>query len=205
MSGLLSFVVGHFPSERCSDAEPPMHLHKHAETIPICYVLGAYEPDHRRITVFDKSVSCVARWLNTAPAQLRMLVRLHEWSHALIHLGTSQDQRKSILDGSVHPAAFTASCKACFDRIHPDSHEQLAQLLTFHALQSMHATSSTVEARAAIEQLCKLFWELSKRQPPAYQIKELVNAPKHRVIESIPMLRQGAVADMATWRRIIAW
>jgi hypothetical protein len=91
------FVIGKFPEDASSDEEPPRKLEKKGEIIPIDEYLGLYEPKKTKITIFNKGIENASTIIKCNPEHLRYIVKLHEWAHALIHIGLRDDDRLKVL------------------------------------------------------------------------------------------------------------
>jgi hypothetical protein len=145
------FAITHHPSETESDEEPPICLAAQGDVIAIDGVLGLYNPEAQEITIFRKGINRVAETLDSRPADLKFLVRLHEWAHALLHVGLQETDRLSVTrNESLWPAHF-ARATIWFRALDANLREPLPQLLTHHALRSLQAQATLPEARTALE------------------------------------------------------
>jgi hypothetical protein len=135
--------------------------------IPIDVLLGCYEPQKRMIKIFRKNVEHFASAkFNCSPHDLEFIVRLHEYAHALIHLGVFwKDELALIRD---YPAGQETDWKPFLDRrseafgsLADDVHEFLAQLVSW-------ITVGVLEPRSYRDQLQELFITLMGSQPPHY-------------------------------------
>jgi hypothetical protein len=201
-----SFLIGHFPSETFSDDEPPFRRAEQAETFPIDGLLGLYSPDDQRITIFNKGLTQISRLLSVKADDLKMIVRIHEWAHALVHLGMAEGERIELLKDDSKWACYRASADGVFAQIETTLHERLAQLITFHGIRSLQQAAKSSDGRAALARIEDVFDLLCKRQPAAYQIKKYQNLPKHRIIRSIRMLKKEWLKGSAeAWEEVITW
>lgn len=206
LRGICSFVIGHSPSETFSDEEPPFRLSERVDTFPIDGLLGIYLPKDQRITIFNKGIVRVSHLLDAEPNDLKMIVRVHEWAHALIHLGISETERGEIVKDDSKWPQYHASADEAFAQIEPTLHECIAQLLTFHAIRSLQQTAQTPEGRAALERIEGVFDRLSHRQPAEYHIEKYVALPKHRIVRSIRMLKNAWLKGSAdAWEEVVTW
>lgn len=82
-----TFAIAHCPSETESDDEPPIRLAERGDVIAIDGILGLYNPDAQKITIFRKGINRVSKILDARPADLQFVVRLHEWAHTVLHVG----------------------------------------------------------------------------------------------------------------------
>ena len=91
----LSFSSRDFPSEVFSKKEPPIPLGDRTDGIVIDGALGLYDSSTKKITVFPKGIKRAAEILKASPNDLKQIVLLHEWAHALLHLGLAKADRQS--------------------------------------------------------------------------------------------------------------
>jgi len=200
-----TFADNHFPDEVASDDEPPIKLGKRLDAIPICGFLGLYNPQEQLVTVFNTGVKRAAEAIGCKPHDLRLVVRLHEWSHALLHIGLEKDKRQAVTsDDAMWPSRLTEA-NDWFKTLDTELHERLAQLLTHHALQSLQAEARLQQAQAGAGRLISAFEQLARRQPPEYQIEKYASVPKQRLLGSIRLLKQHTLIGSAAWDTVITW
>jgi len=200
-----TFPVGHCPSEIESHEEPPIRLDERFDIIPIDGVLGLYTPATQRITIFRKGILRVAEILNVLEDDLAFVVRLHEWNHALVHIGLLQaDRLRVTADDSLWPSCLEEAT-TLFKELDPELHERLAQLLTSHGLRTMQALSTLPEAKATLERIADSLKKLTRRAPREYQIDEYVEVPKDRIVKSIRLLKSRSLVGLSTWDTVIKW
>ena len=89
----LYFAMSMQPSERSTDEEPPGWADRD-ERWTIDELLGLYEPHKREITLFTKGIEHVAEQLRVKFWSVEYLVRIHEYAHAVFHLGVGHCQSK---------------------------------------------------------------------------------------------------------------
>jgi hypothetical protein len=77
--------------EAKSDDEPPKNAVS-SDLIPIQGYLGQYDHESQRITIYNKGLESASETLDCTTGQLRFIVRLHEWAHALVHVGLYEDE-----------------------------------------------------------------------------------------------------------------
>ena len=199
------FAVNHVPTQIESDEEPPIRLSDHLDIIPIDGVLGQYNPDKQQITIFRKGMQRVTEALNMRKDDLTFVVLLHEWAHALVHIGLLEDDRLRVTrDDSLWPRCLEEATTT-YEGLEPELHERLAQLLTFHGLQSIQAAATAPEAKAVIERIAGTFKELTQRAPREYWIDDYVQVPKHRIIQSIRLLKNSSLVGIAAWDIVVRW
>jgi hypothetical protein len=199
------FAINHFPSEVRSDEEPPVRLGEHVDTIPICGVLGLYNPDTQEITIFRKGINRVAQILGCEAAHLTMIVRVHEWSHALLHIGLEERELLEVTrDDSLWPDRLTEAT-AWFKWLDSELHERLAQLLTYYGLRSVESEATLARAKSTLARVVTAFGDLARRQPAEYQIGQYVSLPKRRLLCSIDLLKNRRLVGTPAWHTVITW
>jgi hypothetical protein len=121
-----------FPGYRESDETPPAVRNNRSKWIDIRPdfdgLLGQYHPP--RITVYRKAIVAVANEFDLHPEHLKRLVDLHEWAHALHHLGSSSRTH-------VFSASRKAKKSKNFRETSEELKEQIAQLATLLTLRSL--------------------------------------------------------------------
>jgi hypothetical protein len=138
-----SFGPNQYPSEIESNEEPPIRLKNRPDVIEIDGVLGLYDYKTQTITLFVKGIAEVAELLALRPYDLRYVVRLHEWAHALLHLGITAAIRRMVIEDESIWTGYLPSLDSWFRDLEKPLHERLAQLLTHYSLQSLRAEART--------------------------------------------------------------
>lgn len=188
-----------------SDEEPPIHLGVHPDVIAIDGVLGHYNPGTQQITIFTQGINRVAEILDARVADLTLVVRLHEWAHALLHVGLTEGERLRITqDESLWPE-YLARATAWFRALDAPLHERLAQLLTYHGLCSLQAEAELPEAEAALERIARVFDRLTRRAPSEYQIDNYTGVSRGRIVSSIRPLKSGTLIGAPAWETVVTW
>jgi len=199
------FAIAHSPSEVHSDDEPPFRLTAEAEVIPIDRVLGTYDPDVQQITIFRKGIDLVAEILKLRPRDVEFVVRLHEWAHALLHIGLPEAERISVTrDESLWPSCLARS-NDWFKGQDPHLHEALAQLLTHHGLGWLRSQTTLPEAQATVERISHVFERLTAAAPGEYHIDQYSGSPTNRVVESIHLLKVATLIGFDAWKTVMTW
>jgi len=200
-----TFAIRHCPAERASDDEPPLRLDEGGDIIPIDGLLGLYRPERQEVTIFNKGIVKVAELLNLGIADITFVVRLHEWAHALLHVGLPQEARVHVTqDESSWPAALAAAT-AQFQGLESGLHERLAQLLVHHGLRAMRAAAKAPEAQAALGRRAVAFEQLTKRAPADYHIHRYVPMSSERFVKSIGLLKSGGIVGLTAWDTVVTW
>jgi len=157
------FVISKFPKEVISDETPPKELGERTEIIPIDGYLGLYEPKETKITIFNSSIEDASKLIKCNPEHLKYIVRLHEWSHALVHIGFSKSKRLAILKDDNLWSKELAEATKIYTSIEDRLHEHIAQLLTYHSLTLIRQDAKYEESREILNNIIKIFLELNNR------------------------------------------
>jgi hypothetical protein len=200
-----TFAIHHFPTEQQSDEEPPFRLGVKADTIPIDELLGRYEPDYQKITIFRRGIKEVAQRLSLGELDITRIVRLHEWAHALIHIGLSQGERLRVTGDEMLWPGLLALGTATFHRLDRGLHERLAQLIVYHGLQSQRSDAIVPEAQQALDRILAAFDMLAQHAPNDYRIERYTSVPRNRIVTSIGLLKDGGLVGFAAWDTVIRW
>ena len=130
-------------------------------------------------------------------------MRIHEWSHALLHVGLAERERLRITrDESLWPGCLREAT-AWFRALDVELHEHLAQLLTHHGLTSLQADAKLPRAHAALARIASTFERLTRRAPAEYQINKYIGVPKHRLVRSIGLLKSRTLIGAAAWEAVV--
>ena len=89
------------PSEISSDDNPPGWA-KRDEIWTIEELLGLYDSQKRKITIFKKGIEHVAQQLLVKSFYVEYVVRIHEWGHAGFHLGVDQNKSAELAKASLN-------------------------------------------------------------------------------------------------------
>lgn len=206
LQGIYLFSTGHYPKEVSTEDDPPIKLGESAEIIPIDEFLGLYSPDKQEIIIFQKGIKEASDKLKINPKHLEFIVRVHEWAHAIFHLGVSENDRYKILrDDSYWDVILDTSTKL-FKKIEHNLHEYLAQILTLYCVQSLKRASKTDQGKQVLERIEQTFHHLSAHQPSEYQIHDLLDVPRERILKSIMLLRNRSLVGRAEpWKTVVTW
>lgn len=121
-----------YPKYKESDETPPAVRNNRGKWTDIRPdfdgLLGEYDPP--QITIYRKAIAAVANEFDLHPGRLKRLVDLHEWGHALHHLGSSSRTH-------VFSASVKAKKSKNFRETSEELKEQIAQLATLLTLRSL--------------------------------------------------------------------
>ena len=173
LEGKYSFAVGACPSEVTTDDDPPIRIEKNQEIIPVDGVLGLYDPEKRCITIYQKGIREVAQTLSSKEEDLELIVRLHEFTHAMLHMGLTRSESQLVAEGKFENLdAFFDGSRKNFESIDIYVHEVVAQLLTRMALAQLGQDAQSKEAVQILERINITFSDLMHRQPLEYNIHD---------------------------------
>ena len=200
-----TFAMGHEPSEIFSEEDPPIRLTDQAEEISIDGMLGLYDANRQEITIFLKGINHAAEILRASPDDLKLIVRLHEWAHALLHIGLEKADRMSLLRDESKWVERAARMNTWFNSLDSNLHESLAQLLTREGLRWLKDKATIPDAQDAIDRIAGVFERLTRRAPSAYQIDKYGKIPKSRIVGSIRLLKSGGLVGTDAWETVLTW
>jgi hypothetical protein len=123
-------------------------------------LLGLYEFKKKRITIFKKGILWVANENEWEPGRLEKLVRLHEWAHAVHHLGSFDKS------GSINTRALNES----FHKASDDLKEQIAQLATLVSLKASAEKARYDKSKEYHQRLQDMFFSLMSQQSDKYHL-----------------------------------
>jgi hypothetical protein len=196
---------GH-PAEIESDDAPPKRIDNKREWWPIDEVLGKYDPIARSITLYRIGIEAVGSRLDRPTEHIRKIVRLHEFAHALFHIGLTEKERLEGLRNPTVPIPNLDEKTGVFLSVETPVHENLVQLATFHALRRMAETANHVEARQILQETLDTFWALNQIQPPEYRIETYKDVPVRRVVKGFGLLKNARIkGDWNTWNTVLTW
>lgn len=167
-----AFIAGG-PTECFSKKMPVWRSSGTAERdlLPIDKLYGRYCAADRRVEIYVDAIRRDAKLFGAGPDELIYLVRLHEYAHAVVHLGVSNEIASARLsdfgDGETTAwAGYIEHRTERFKTVTEDAHELLAQAITYDALSSLRAELA--------DRMREVFHALEKKQPEIYKIPEEV-------------------------------
>lgn len=198
--------------EQHSEEDPPQWARRD-EGWTIDGLLGQYDAKARMITIFDKGIAHVAAQMGTAAERLEYVVRLHEWGHAMFHLGVDGETSAALAQASLagrdaEIRTMDQALTAAYNAVDPYVHEQIAQAITRIALEDVQRGATMDESKAAAAGLIDTFERLMQRQPVQYRIDSHLAADQlaRRLRDTIRLIRQKRLmGDRQTWDTIMAW
>jgi hypothetical protein len=201
----LTFGDRPFPSEKISKKNPPISLTDRTEEIVIDGTLGFYDSTTKTITIFSKAINRAAEILGVSAIDLTQIVRLHEYAHALLHLGVDKAARRSLMPGDSLSAEHVDRMDSWFKALDPNLHEALAQLLVREGLRWLKDKATIPDAQASIDRLQEVFRRLMQRAPSAYQIDKFDSIEKGRIFGGIRLLKNGGLVGADAWETVVTW
>ncbi len=137
--------------------------------IPIDEVLGSYDSDKRMVVIYIKNVEKYAKNpFQTDADKLKYIVELHEYAHALVHLGVYNKEDEKLLRG-YNPGhetdwePYLSSRNSTNTTLDLSVHEFLAQLISWKIL-----------TEPELHHLQNLFLKLMKKQPKQYRMSKVI-------------------------------
>ena len=200
----LRYGIENLVSEETSHAEPPKSFDEKVEVIPIDECLGLYEPEKTKITIYEKGIQKASKIIRCNPTRLEYIVRLHEWSHAVVHIGLHKENEARLRKETHYIDIFLKQATVRYISIEPRLHEVLAQLLTYHSLKLMRQNAKHEEAVKAINRTMDTFRKLNRWQPAQYKIDEYRGVRRDRIITSLDLIKKGWLSGVfEAWNSVI--
>ena len=194
------------PGEWVDTGEPPRRIGD-GEWAPIDECLGLYDPKRSRINLFEQGIRDASSMLTCSMDDLCLIVRVHEFAHALVHLGPYAEAFEATTgypEDSSEQKRIQSKADRLFAKIPHVLHEQLAQILTYYALaETVRVAGWDDQTR---QRCLGLFSDLMHHQPPPYRVFDLLEVPKLRVVKSLGLIRDRVLAaDVDAWRAVVLW
>ena len=157
------------PLEVYSDDQPSFtpQAPEQENWIPIDVLLGIYQFRSRKIKIFHKNIVYFAdATFNCKPSDLEFIVRLHEYAHALIHLGLFWKDEPDLIrkHATGHESdwkSYLRTRSAAFRSLPAGVHEFLAQVLCWITIGKLEPLVTRYEFQ-------ELFIAIMERQPSDY-------------------------------------
>ena len=132
--------------------------------VPIDDLLGAYFPERQEIKIFENEIQITAHSLKIPPDDLQYAVRLHEYAHAVVHLGLGVGYQGQLADEPsiviTEPGdwkEFIDGRSRLFARLSSEAHELLTQTMVWCLLggdeQKRNAMLSLMEKQSDLYRL----------------------------------------------------
>jgi hypothetical protein len=149
------------------EGDPPAFAGTKNRDVPLDFemVLGFYDADKARITRFPKGIAYVAEDLNVHRELIELIVRYHEFAHALHHLGVCRENHSDL-------EKLRYAHDKTYRRSPEETKEQIAQLATLVGIRSRRQAAGSEEAQRALDQMLEGFFKLMQRQSPRYQLPQ---------------------------------
>ena len=189
-----AFVLG-APSENFSEKTPVWlpATPQDAEYLPIDVLYGTYDPKTRVIEIYVNRIGQDAKRFGAEFEELLSIVRLHEYVHALVHLGVPAETATASLsafscDQKGDRRTFFDERTGRFLAVDERSHEFIAQAVTYACLSTFGGSGS--------ERMLEIFDRLEKAQPPHYRVPQSVKDGISRVDWSLVLRAARREADV---------
>jgi len=198
------YVVGEDLREVSTNSPPPRRVEERAETIPIDECLGLYDHAKIEITIFEKGIEDASKLIKCKVDHLREIVRLHEWSHAILHIGFTPNDALQALKDKNYRKRLMEQANKTYLSIEPKLQEHLVQLLTYHSLKMLLREAQHDESKKAIGNRAKTFDRLCRYQPTDYRIDRYRKVRLERIIESLRLLKNSwLVGKFEAWDIVV--
>ncbi len=140
---------------------------------PIDVLYGSYNPASRTIDIYIDNIYRDASLYGDVNDVLQ-IVRLHEYAHAVVHLGVNFDRAVDTLEvrganGSTDWSIFLDDRTHAFEAIDATAHEFLAQAIALAAIARIPDGRRSDRLRATFD-------AMERRQPPHYVVPEDIKA-----------------------------
>jgi hypothetical protein len=136
--------------------------------LPIDVLYGRYIPEDLRIEIFVDRIRADAPRFGAEYSDLLTIVRIHEYAHAVVHMGihageVSEQLRNFGVNGITDWVSFQVERNKAFSAIDDESGELLAQAITWACVSQQPASSRP-------QRLIETFTALEQKQPDRYRL-----------------------------------
>ena len=158
-------VVEHFSRETPTWAPQSAEEEK---LRPLNVLYGCYDDANRSIEIFVNRIQRDAHEFNCNPCELIKIIRIHEYAHAIVHLGVRANEshiwlRKWADKLKTDWGIFHEARNTSFLMLPDNTHEFLAQAITYAALQRLPSSTNGPS-------LLSIFDALEAKQPEHYKL-----------------------------------
>jgi len=154
------------PFEEFSNQRPIYASSTPDDLAPIDALYGIYKPENLEITIFVENIKADAHRFRLPYADFLSIVRLHEYAHAIVHLGIDCGEFiQNGIGGRTYWDSFRNMRDEALAALDRPSHEFLAQAITLACLAS---DSQGTASHRTIE----TFDEIEDRQPRIYKLSK---------------------------------
>jgi hypothetical protein len=185
------------PDEQWTDDVPPLlATPRDDRLLPICRLLGEYFPRRRLIRIYNTGLDYAARDLalregesdvRSVRLRLEEVVRYHEHSHAIVHLGAFPGEGR-IQDLAHMGSTYPTDRMATWSRLGGTAHEILAQALTWQIVKN---------AKGPGQFLRRTFRGLMRYQPRQYVLGgEALCATREHVLDCLHVIRSSELRGL---------
>ena len=184
----LEWDFKHRPDEVESDEEPEPTANEEELSTD---TLGRYSAETKTVTLFRKRLQECSEKLGVRVDLLREVVRLHEYGHAIFHVGFAADSTRMSLRG--------------YKRIDLTVHETIAQLLTVRGIALGTANANNSRVRDAWQEIAAdVFPKLEAVSPKIYsEWRKFAHLNDRQLRALLLATRNGtSLAEMQGWSLI---
>ena len=217
VNALLFNFTGYLPAQypQVEPVEPAPHPLKDADVIysqrqlDTDIYLGKYIAASRKIELYPTNIGVVADHIGCEPKDLKLVVLIHEWCHAIVHLGLEKEEWKEFswysqnLCGSQKADEILKKILRVYEGIESNLHEQIAQFLTYHALVRKRDSNVDEAAKNRADRLIATFTKLMQVQPRPYVIK--LNTIPERGLLALNLIKREHLTggQLQSWKEIL--
>lgn len=202
------------PTEKPTDDEPP-DWKRRDERWTIDALLGSYDPSTKHITIFNKGIAHVAQQFGLPGEIVERIVRIHEWGHAIFHLGVDPGMSPALAQAALSnnndlSQLYEQSVTARYNDVERYVHEQIAQAITLISLQDLASRATIPDAKAACTMLLEAFGTITRHQPREYRLEDLERLDskqlRRRLRDLVALIKQGKLqGDEKAWQTLLQW
>lgn len=190
LTSLLNYSFhGLHPEEHLSD-EAFLGLPDHIEVLPID-LLGKYDPEAVRVTLYTQRIEQAAAALQLCPRHLRLVVHVHSWARAILHVGQSTRSAGEMTNESSRTQA-RSDADRLWRSIDLPLHEKTAQLLTWNCVVQV-ADSISAKYPDHARGVIAAFDTLSDVQPGPYRMGPWKALSRTRIRDVFDMLKRNEI------------
>lgn len=147
------------------EGDPPAFISFSHRDFPFDFetVLGSYDADKRRITLYPKGITFVASEIDVREELIEQIVRYHECAHALHHLGLTR------LLEPTEAAARLRKKDLAYRAAPNETTEQIAQIATLYVIK-MRRRKVSEQVATFFDAMLDAFFKLMQRQSTRYKL-----------------------------------
>jgi hypothetical protein len=183
-----SVFLSHGPAEYFSNLKPKRIGQSNPDELTIDDLYGSYDAKRQTIEIYRQQIARDSDSIDCSAEQLTCIVRLHEYAHALAHVGVPFESVEKILsetgsDSRTNWKEILRTQKRRFLATPQEAGELLAQAITWAALGEERGLQLAFEA-------------LEQRQPSQYRLSDRIKTAASRA--DWPMVLRAARGEVVS-------